>query len=97
MFNLSKDQMMVFASEYVARNGISMRDILTFNPIANYLRLSLDDDQLEWLSYDVQKNPQGLKMFIQSVAGRKAMEQVFIQYQEHRHKTLVPPNHVKLV
>jgi hypothetical protein len=43
------------------------------------------------------KNPQGLKMFIQSVAGRKAMEQVFIQYQEHRHKTLVPPNHVKLV
>ncbi len=96
MFNLSKEQIMVFASEYISRNGIAIRDILTFPHISNYLLHALDDSELEWLSYDIQKNPQGLKNFIQSNAGRKAVENFFIQYKQSIQQAMAQPRQVQI-
>lgn len=71
-----------FASQWIAENPAdAIRMVLTAPPVARYLTSALTDDQLEWLSYDIQTRPLGLLEFALSRTGQHFVERGLIEYR----------------
>jgi len=82
MLGLSKADIAKFATQWIAENPAdAVRMVLTAPAVCDYLTRTLSDDELEWLSYDVQTRPLGLIEFIASKSGRFAVERTFLEYR----------------
>lgn len=70
------------AAEWIAANPAeAIRMVITSPPVVQYLNAALSEDQLEWLSYDIQTRPLGLLEFALSRSGRHVVERAMIEYR----------------
>jgi len=82
MLGLSKSDIAKLAAQWIADNPAeAVRMVLTAAPVAKYLTSALTDDQLEWLSYDIQTRPLGLVEFALSRGGKHFVERGLIEYR----------------
>lgn len=78
------EQIAALVSHYVKQNPAkAILMLLTFNPVKQQLVNTLTDDQLEWLSYDIQSRPLGLAEYFQSNAGRQEISRLFESYRKN--------------
>lgn len=77
------DQIIPLAAEFLVRNPAkAMHLFFMLTPVRNQLLNTLTDEQLEWLSHDIQTRPTGLLEFCNTNAGRQEMARFMESYQK---------------
>lgn len=80
---ISSEQIAAIATQFISQNPAkAILMFFTFNPVKQQLINTLTDDQLEWLSYDIQNRPLGLVDYFQSNAGRQEISRMFEAYKK---------------
>ncbi len=83
MLGLSNTQIAALAGEWIASNpALAIRMVLTSKPVGNYLINTLSDEDLEWLSQDIQTRPLGLLEYAMSARGREITRQLIAGYKQ---------------
>jgi hypothetical protein len=76
-------QIIEIGLQYIATNPAkAVLAFFTLSPVRNTLVCSLTDDQLEWLSKDIQTNPMRFLDHLKSPAGRQEIARIFENYQK---------------
>jgi hypothetical protein len=85
------EQITGFISDWVQNNPVTaLRTLITMKPIREYIVKTLEDEDLDWLSSEIKKNPVGLLTYINSRPGRRAFRDALFEYKQS--VTPIPTN-----